>query len=84
MTNIEFEIIDELYFVISFNELLVRLDFDKELLENELRKLYQKGWIRIYDGIDKELENHVLSEESFSKYRFFVSKKGLSEHNSIR
>ena len=84
MTNIEYEIIDELYFVISFNELLAQLDFDKELLENELRKLYQKGWIRIYDGIDKELENHVLLDESFSKYRFSVSKKGLSEHNSIR
>ena len=56
MTNIEYAIIDELYFVISFKELLAQLDFDKELLENELRKLYQKGWIRIYDGIDKELE----------------------------
>ena len=84
MTNIEYAIIDELYFVISFKELLAQLDFDKELLENELRKLYQKGWIRIYDGIDKELENHVLLDESFSKYRFFVSEKGLSEHNSIR
>ena len=82
MTKIEFEIIDELYFVISFNELLAQLDFDKDLLENELRKLYQKGWIRIYDGIDKELENHVLPDESFSKYQFLVSKKGLSEHNS--
>ena len=54
MTNIEYAIIDELYFVISFKELLAQLDFDKELLENELRKLYQKGWIRSYDGIDKE------------------------------
>ena len=84
MTKIEFEIIDELYFVISFNELLAQLDFDKDLLENELRKLYQKGWIRIYDGIDKELENHVLPDESFSKYQFLVSKKGLSEYNSVR
>ena len=82
MTNTEFEIIDELYFLISFNELLAQLDFDKELLVNELRKLYKKGWIRIYDGIDKELENHALLNESFSKYRFLVSKKGLSEHNS--
>ena len=82
MTNIEFEILDELYFVISFDELLAELDFDKELLVNELRKLYQKGWIRVYDGIDKELENHVLLDESFSKYRFLASKKGLSEHNS--
>ena len=82
MTNIEFEILDELYFVISFNELLVQLDFDRELLVNELRKLYQKGWIRIYDGIDKELENHVLLDESFSKYQFLASKQGLFEHNS--
>jgi len=82
MTNTEFEIIDELYFLISFNELLVQLDFDKELLVNELRKLYKKGWIRIYDGIDKELESHVILNESFSKYRFLVSKKGLSKHNS--
>ena len=82
MTNIQFEIIDELYFVISFQELLAQLDLDVELLVDELHKLHQKGWIRIYDGIDKELENHVLLDESFSKYRFLASKKGLSEHNS--
>ncbi len=82
MTNIQFEIIDELYFVISFQELLAQLDLDIELLVDELHKLHQKGWIRIYDGIDKELENHMLINESFSKYRFLASKKGLSEHNS--
>ena len=82
MTNIQFEIIDELYFVISFQELLAQLDLDIELLVDELHKLHQKGWIRIYDGIDKELENHMLIDESFLKYRFLASKKGLSEHNS--
>ena len=82
MTNIQFEIIDELYFVISFQELLAQLNLDIELLVDELHKLHQKGWIRIYDGIDKELENHMLINESFSKYRFLASKKGLSEHNS--
>ena len=81
MTNTQYEIIDALYFVTPFNELLAQLALDKELLVVELHKLYKKGWIRIYSGIDNELENDALIEE-FSKYQFLASKQGLIHHNS--
>tara|TARA_X000001036_G_scaffold438940_1_gene488212 strand:+ start:2503 stop:2757 length:255 start_codon:yes stop_codon:yes gene_type:complete len=81
MTNIQYEIIDALYFVTPFNELVAELGLDKELLVFELHKLHQKGWIRIYDGIDEELENDALLEDRFSKYQFLASKKGLTNHN---
>ena len=82
MTNTQYEIIDALYFVIPFDELLAQLDLDEGLLVVELHKLHQKGWIRVYDAIDQELENHALLDDRFTKYQFLASKQGLIAHNS--
>ena len=84
MTNTQYEIIDALYFVTHFDELLAQLDLDKGLLVVELNKLHQKGWIRVYDAIDQELENHALLDDRFTKYQFLASKQGLIAHNSDR
>jgi len=48
----------------------------------ELNKLHQKGWIRVYDAIDQELENYALLDDRFTKYQFLASKQGLIAHNS--
>jgi|TARA_B110000046_G_scaffold149305_1_gene157458 hypothetical protein len=82
MTNTQYEIIDALYFVTPFNELVAQLDLEKELLVVELHKLHHRGWIRVYDGIDQELENHALLNDRFEKYQFLASKQGLIVHNS--
>ena len=82
MTNTQYEIIDALYFVIPFDELLAQLDLDEGSLVVELHKLHQKGWIRVYDAIDQELENHALLDDRFTKYQFLASKQGLIAHNS--
>ena len=36
MTNTQYEIIDALYFVTPFNELVAQLDLEKELLVNDI------------------------------------------------
>jgi len=82
MTNTQYEIIDALYFVIHFDELLAQLDLDEGLLVVELHKLHQKGWIRVYDTINQELENHALLDDRIIKYQFLASKQGLIAHNS--
>ena len=82
MTNTQYEIIDALYFLFFFDELLAQLDLDEGFLIVELHKLHQKGWIRVYDDIDQELENHALLDDRFRKYQFLGSKQGLIAHNS--
>ena len=81
MTNTQYEIIDALYFVIPFNELIAELDLNERLLVAELHKLHQKGWVRVYDAIDHELEYHALVDDRFPKYQFLASKQGLIAHN---
>ena len=40
MTDLEYNILDELYFVTSFSELTKRLEFDDSILSKEFKKSY--------------------------------------------
>lgn len=81
MKETEFEVLDELYFVISFEELLSAVELDEEELLEVLIELARKEWIRIYDSSDNELDKYNL-RESYHSYFYLASKKGLFAHNS--
>ena len=81
MTDAEFDILDELYFVISFKDLQNQLDMDEMDLIEHLRKIFEKGWVRIFD--DPESTADVLfSTESISSAFLLASKSGLKAHTS--
>ncbi len=80
MDDEEFEVLDELYFVISYAELADRLDLSEEKLKNILIRLSSKEWIRIYEGPDRELDAFDL-DSNFRSYHYLASKKGLMAHN---
>ena len=83
MSNEEFEILDELYFVTPYQELKSKVDFSKESLKCILVNLFEKGWIRIYQSVDKEIElKHIDVDTNFQSFLFLTSKKGLIKHNS--
>src|SRR5690606_21684128 len=46
MTDQEFVVLDELYFVQSFNELIKETSIQQETLRDLLQKMIDKGWIR--------------------------------------
>ena len=84
MTDIEFELIDSLYFVQTFDFLCKEM----ELNENDLRALLietvQKDWVKV---MDKESDEEILSPEIWtancSDYYYLATKKGLFAHNSL-
>ena len=83
MTDLQFEILDELYFVISFDEVKDKLNLDESIFLEELQKLVEKEWVKCF------INNSELSSEEVSKnlldyklYQFLSSKKGLFAHNS--
>lgn len=84
MSDIEFDILDELYFIISFHDLLQKLQIEESVLKVELEKMYLKGWLRI---MEKKTENPVDNLDSFNKnykfYNYLASKEGLFAHNSL-
>ena len=83
MTDKEFEVLDELYFVTHFKELNKATELDQEDLKAILDSLWQKGWLRCYSGVDNELdEDNIDLENQFDKYHYLASKEGLMAHNT--
>lgn len=83
MTDHEYEIIDELYFVISFEELQKRLDLDETELKQRLNSLLDLGYIKCFNNVSDELPPEDLDfEYNYRNYHYLVSKEGLFAHNS--
>jgi hypothetical protein len=82
VTDLEFDILDELYFVISFHELSDRLTIDEALLKSELLSLIQKGWVKILKPFsDEEVETWEQYGNLYKEYFYLATKKGLLVHN---
>ena len=85
MTENEFAIMDELYFVTSYPDLKSTSALTDAELCAALRDLIGKGYIRIlYPDPDTE---HTYDEATFGKhcqdYFYLATKAGLVVHNSI-
>ncbi len=83
MTDEEFEVLDELYFVQSFKDLVDLTSRESGKLRDILSQLHQKGWIRILDGVDDEVpKDRVDLINHFEDYFYLASKEGLMAHNT--
>lgn len=84
MTDEEFEVLDELYFVQSFKELMTLTNKSPQELVLILEGIYKKGWIKVMEGVDDELSREEVDFQSlaFRNYYFLVTKSGLVAHNS--
>lgn len=83
MTDLEFDVLDELYFVQSFADLQKETALEPTTLKKVLEEMYQKGWVRCM----KEPEGgEQYSEQDFPEdyltIYFLASKEGLLAHNS--
>lgn len=82
MSDLEFDVLDELYFVIQYNELADAVELDDDDLKPLLAKLLNKGWLRCFSEPDEELEAESIDlEVNYRKYYYLASKEGLKAHN---
>ncbi|MDB5272782.1 MAG: hypothetical protein JWO58_1149 [Chitinophagaceae bacterium] len=84
MTDQEFEVLDELYFVISFKELMRNLSWTEVELLPVLKSLLLKELVKCIDPeSEEEIERSAIElEKRYQKILFLATKKGLMEHNS--
>lgn len=82
MTEREFDLMDELYFVISIQELISKLGWERQEIETELNNLIEKNWVKLICKNSKLEEKEVHNPIEFSKYEYLATKKGLLAHNS--
>ncbi len=83
MSDLEYDVLDELYFVTHYKELVKTTGLDDEDLKPLLQKLLNKGWLRCYLEPDEELESSMIDlEVDFRNYYYLASKEGLKAHNN--
>ena len=82
MTDQEFDVLDELYFVQPYEYLKDELEMADEELLKTLSGLHQKGWLKCYSAMDQEVfEGDLNLAENYRSYFYLASKKGLMAHN---
>lgn len=82
MSEEEFDLLDELYFVQSYDHLKMELDWEDEKLLGTLQLLIEKEWIRCYSSQDEEVFKNYELEKNGKSYFYLATKKGLMEHNA--
>jgi DNA-binding MarR family transcriptional regulator len=83
MTNAEFDVLDELYFLQAYKELVETLKMSDSELKSILENLLKRGWIKCYLSPleEKELDISDLEKEYWN-YHYLATKAGLLAHNS--
>jgi hypothetical protein len=82
MTSKQFEIIDELYFVISYADLSSSLNLTDQELCEELTGIFSAGWLRVFKGPSETKDYELISDEILMNSFLLASKAGLKVHNS--
>ena len=83
MSDLEYDVLDELYFVQSYPGLLDSTGFEEDLLNKVLKKLLTKKWIRCLSNQTEEIPDEELDfEKDFRHIFYLATKEGLLAHNS--
>ncbi|OHX66129.1 hypothetical protein [Flammeovirga pacifica] len=84
MTEKEYELIDELYFVTAYDQLQKELEWAGTDILSILKECIKNEWVRCYSAPDVEIENSNLDlDNNYTKYLYLASKKGLLKHNTL-
>lgn len=84
MSDLEFDVLDELYFVISFDDLCKRSGYTEEEVKSALCSLLEKQFVKILVHPDEELINVAeLDTNQIPQYYYLATKAGLKAHNGF-
>jgi hypothetical protein len=83
MSDDEYDLLDELYFLQSFAYLKKVLDWEEVRLLETLQLVYDKGWIKCYRAPDEEIFEKTNLHLSGQHYFYLATKKGLLSHNTL-
>lgn len=82
MSDLEFDVLDELYFVISFTDLQKATGLPGKELKEILLTLFRRGWLKVFKSISEELSEDTFDLDSdVQNYYYLASKAGLLAHN---
>lgn len=83
MSDQEFDVLDELYFVHSFQEVQEATGLKPNDLKLVLQELLEKGWVRCMEARDGEgSAGKIDFQKNYQNYFYLATKAGLLAHNS--
>lgn len=83
MSDDQFDLLDELYFLQSFAYLKEVLKWEDERLLTTLQQLYDREWIKCYTSPDEEIFEKTNLHDGGREYYYLATKKGLLNHKTI-
>lgn len=82
MSDEEFDVLDELYFVQPFDYLIEELEMTALDLKEVLQGLLKRGWVKCFYNMNEEVfEDQLDFENSYEQYYYLATKTGLLAHN---
>jgi len=82
MSDNEFDVMDQLYFVTSYNELKEVSGLEDKLIEAILWGFIKNDWVKCLKDPEVEVEvDEVAFEKNYTNYYYLASKAGLLAHN---
>jgi hypothetical protein len=83
MSETEFELLDELYFVQHYSYLKGTLNWGDEKILDGLKSLHDQGLVKCLRSPDEEIFGEVNFMEKGDSLFYLATKKGLMVHNTI-
>lgn len=83
MSDTEFELMDELYFVQHYSYLKETLNWEDERILDALKSLHSQGLIKCLRSPDEEIFGKVNFKEEGLSLFYLATKKGLMVHNTV-
>ena len=83
MSDDEFDLLDELYFVQPYSVLQEALGWEDKHLLDTLGMLKEKGWIKCFTSPDQECFDAISLYEMGKDLLYLATKKGLMAHNTL-
>ena len=82
MTDAEFDVLDELYFVTSFEDLRQRTELAEAALTSTLAQLVARGWVKCLGPDGEVLADPAVFEQYPDRCHYLATKPGLLAHNT--
>ncbi len=84
LNDIQFQILDAIYFVEPFANILEEVDANRPIIIDELRTMIDKGWVQvmIYEQAKGDfVKTSIFDTDHLEEYHFLATKDGLLKHN---
>lgn len=87
LTDLQFDILDSLYFVEPFERILDEVGQPENIVAAELRQMIARRWVqpmRYDDKVRDYVKSPVHDTDNLRAYHYLATKEGLLIHNGRR